>query len=706
MTRQEGTRRNASFWIKYFLLTLSLLTIASYLPAQGTSLEIASPEVYQTLQTQPDAQVIILFEEPIPKSAPLRVRMERIARLQDNILATLIKSEFKIKRTYKTIAAMAGKITKAGVKKLVSNPNVESIGLDEVRHIIGQPSLVPLPPTRPELTESVPLINADEVHGIGITGTGVTVAVIDTGIDPDHPDLADDLIAEHCFTDGSCPPYNTNESTNATDDDGHGTSVAGIITSSGTNGIAPKGVAPEGGIAAIKVCDQEDNCWSSDIVAAIDWVVANKSKYNISVINISLGGGLYDGICDTESTAIQAEAEAINTARNNGIITFAASGNEGSGSEMSAPACTSGAVSVGSVYDANVGSVSWGDPLICNDSTTYADKVVCFTNSNSYLDLMGPGAFINTTSLEGGHGEFHGTSSASPHAAAVAALLMDAGSLLTPNEIETTLENTGVPVTDTKNSLTFPRIDAWAAVKTIMETEAIFRVTREGDVFADGTYSGSGFHSGTGADIAEYIKVNEPVESGDLVELDPKKPGYYRKSSYPYSTLVAGVISTHPGVIMGKAVNKGKVRSLYSDYPFNSNLHLEGFSLTKVDKELTMHLTLYLKCSLQILPERTLSSALPFFEVLTLPTLEQLSGSGFSVNKHPQQALMALMGVVPVKATTENGPIEPGDLLVSSSAPGYVMRCANRDKCTGAIVGKALGRLKKGTGGIKILLIQ
>jgi subtilisin family serine protease len=94
------------------------------------------------------------------------------------------------------------------------------------------------------LTESVPLANADDVHALGFDGTGVDIAVIDTGIDTDHPDLVDNLIGEECrLASGGCPTGGTSGSGpgSAEDDNGHGSHVSGIITSGGV--VAPLGVA-------------------------------------------------------------------------------------------------------------------------------------------------------------------------------------------------------------------------------------------------------------------------------------------------------------------------------------------------------------------------------------------------------------------------------------------------------------------------------
>jgi subtilisin family serine protease len=164
----------------------------------------------------------------------------------------------------------------------------------------------------------------------------------------------------------------------------------------------------------------------------------------------------------------------------------------------------------------------------------------------------------------------------------------------------------------------------WTTVSPCTNTSAIFRIERTtGNVCADGS-----FNSG-GADVAEYILASEPLEPGDVVELDPHNPKHYRKVREPYSPLVAGVISTQPGVVLG------------------ARGHYVG-----------------------------------------------------------ERALLALLGRVPVKATTENGPIRPGDLLTSASKPGYAMRCVDVTQCEGAIIGKALEAFDEGEGAILMLVMR
>jgi hypothetical protein len=255
---------------------------------------------------------------------------------------------------------------------------------------------------------------------------------------------------------------------------------------------------------------------------------------------------------------------------------------------------------------------------------------------------------------------------ASPHAAGTAALLIQAKPSITPTEIEAVLQTTGVPVTDPKNGQTRPRINAFAAVSAVLSctaTGAVFRIERAtGNVCADGS-----FNSG-GADVAEYILASEPLEPGDVVELDPHNPKHYRKVREPYSPLVAGVISTAPGFVLGAKLSAGRPLP-------------------------------------QPLPD-TERGALPPSPPTPLPSEGEGSrgvrglgkGAGGLGLQPGERPLLALLGRVPVKATTENGPIRPGDLLTSASKPGYAMRCEDIHRCEGAIIGKALEALDERRG--------
>ena len=218
------------------------------------------------------------------------------------------------------------------------------------------------------------------------------------------------------------------------------------------------GVAPDTAIRSYKVLNSEGTGTFSDILAAYDEIIATHP--DVDVINMSLGdGGFYAaGECDGALPAFDA---AIGMTRSLGMISFASAGNLGSKSGLGYPACISAIVSVGAVYDDDLGPRSWSN---CSDASTAADQVVCFSQSNVSLDLLAPGSSIVSTVPGGGSGAKSGTSMSSPAAAGAAALLLESEPLLTPAALEARLKETGVPVTDAGNGVTTCRIDIYEAV--------------------------------------------------------------------------------------------------------------------------------------------------------------------------------------------------------------------------------------------------
>lgn len=182
--------------------------------------------------------------------------------------------------------------------------------------------------------------------------------------------------------------------------------------------------------------------------------------------------------------------------------------------------------------------------------------------------------------------------------------------------------------------------NADTAVASSSETAAMFRVDLSGNVYADGAFYGANFNAGS-ADIAEWVPVSEPVEPGDVLELDPDNPGHYRKSRGPCSTLVAGVVSTDPGFVLGT-------------------------------------------------------------ELATDDSRPATEASGLSTS---DRSLLALVGIVPVKVTNEAGPIKPGDLLVTSFIPGYAMRWDPGSSESCSFIGKALEASTGDCDVISVLLI-
>ncbi len=241
----------------------------------------------------------------------------------------------------------------------------------------------------------------------------------------------------------------------------------------------------------------------------------------------------------------------------------------------------------------------------------------------------------------------------------------DAGAQWTPGETYTDAANS---IQIRVNSITatgFSVTITYGNPPSCTNTGAIFRVERAtGNACADGSWNSGG------ADVAEHISVSERLEPGDVVELDPHNPKSYRKARSPYSTLAVGVISTRPGLVLGLKLS-------------------ERFDAHPVP-----------------LPERVeLNLGLARLGKGTL-LLSGVSISKLATQTQRERPLLALLGRVPVKATTENGAIKVGDLLTSSSRPGYAMRCESAAQCEGALLGKALEALPEGEGIILMLVMR
>jgi len=181
------------------------------------------------------------------------------------------------------------------------------------------------------------------------------------------------------------------------------------------------------------------------------------------------GSTLYSDFCDG-AVIEMALADSANAARDAGITLFAASGNNASGTAISSPACLSAVLAVGSVYDANVGGIRWGNGL-CTDMTTQADKVVCSSNVAPILDLLAPGALIVSSDNDGGVTMRGGTSMASPHAAGLAALLLGKSPRLSPENISGVLKSTGKAVYDQRIGMNFPRVAVLAALDLVGDAD-------------------------------------------------------------------------------------------------------------------------------------------------------------------------------------------------------------------------------------------
>ena len=290
-----------------------------------------------------------------------------------------------------------------------------------------------------------------------IDGKGVTVAMIDTGIDYKLPALGGGfgagykVIGGYNFVDNNSDPLDT---------DGHGTDTAFTVAGNPitVGGITYQGVAPDAKLVALKAGTEADGFSDANLDAALKWVIANYKKYNISIVNMSLGSGDYTS-AETESP----ESDDFAQLKQLGILVVAASGN--SNEDVSSPISEDGIAFPAA--DPNVFAVG------AVDST---GAIADFTQRGTELDLLAPGVDIvmpDITSTTGGTVTEDGTSFASPYTAGAAALIKDADPSIQPSDIDSILMSSGKDTrdgsTDSNDTtgLLFSRLNIDAALKLI-----------------------------------------------------------------------------------------------------------------------------------------------------------------------------------------------------------------------------------------------
>jgi subtilisin family serine protease len=369
------------------------------------------------------------------------------------VIERLPAAELRVGRRFERVPAFAGSVTAAGLLRLAGISDVLRVSLDT--------------PVRIQLVQAIPLVEIDTLHGLGLSGSGRKIGVLDTGIDLDHPDLEDAIVAEQCFCqgsdgiggDGCCPNGLDTQSGSgaAADGHGHGTRVAGVAASAGE--VASVGAAPEVGIVAVRVLDSSGDGVASDVVAGLDWIAANHP--DTDVVNLSVGGGQYQGDCDEADADTMAYADSVDELESNGSVAVAAAGNDGWSNAMLAPACVAKVVSVGAVYDGNLGEQTrYG----CTDTTTQADQVPCWSSASTTTDVFAPGARTTTSTDGGGIFTVYGSSYASPVVAGCGVLLREAQPHASAAAIALALVESPVTVVHTSSGRSYPRLDCEEAL--------------------------------------------------------------------------------------------------------------------------------------------------------------------------------------------------------------------------------------------------
>ena len=373
---------------------------------------------------------------------------------REDLLADVGADGVTVTHAYDALPAVALEVDAAALARLARSPHVRSISPDIV--LTGA------------LAQSVPMINADDVHDtLGYTGAGVTVAVLDTGVDTDHPDFIGDIAYQECWLlDNSCPGGGTHTSGpgSAEADHFHGANVAGIITSGGN--VAPIGVAPDANIAAYKVLNLNNQGFFSDWLAALNDIIANHPE--VDVVNMSLVDSTNHGSSCDALPPVGHHRHQHPAHRRRADVRLLRQQQLHHRHHLPRLRLQ---------RHLRRRRLRLHERLLrtlrqLHRHPELRRRRLLLEQRRHASTCWRPAPSRPRRGLRAAHRSLAGTSMAAPHAAGLAALMLEAAPSLTPTQIETAMESTGIPRLDPKSGVTTPRIDAYAAVVGVTDADS------------------------------------------------------------------------------------------------------------------------------------------------------------------------------------------------------------------------------------------
>ena len=389
--------------------------------------------------------------------------------------------------------------TESVIASLSTRNDIEYIGPITRYSLISEVETPRTASASREITPNITQVNADQVWALGYTGAGVVVAVVDSGVNYDHLDLAD-----HLWDGGTEFPHHgydvVNGDDDPMDDKGHGTHVAGIVCGDGTSG-SQTGVAPDATLMCVKTTAADGFGGAVNIAGGMEWAV----EHGCDLINLSQGMAGAE-IADKE--IFRRTCTAILDA---GIVALVCAGNEGNAflqmaypipnnvrvpascpppyldpDQMANPGPLSCVVAVGAVNynDAAADFTSQG-PVTWQD-TEFSDYAYNPGTGLIRPDGCAPG--VNIKSLDynntSGYTTMDGTSQATPCVAGIVALMLQKNPELTPAQICQILEETSVKLTPNKSNITgVGRVDALAAVNAVPAWDRVEEQSLMAEIF-------------------------------------------------------------------------------------------------------------------------------------------------------------------------------------------------------------------------------
>jgi subtilisin family serine protease len=426
---------------------------------QAWAAKVAPDVLAQTAQPGVAAvDVLVAFQEPAALQR-LRLRPGAAARLQwiadagDALARDFSPAGVHVLRRFPYLATVYAHVPVDALSALAADPRVEGVAANHKVHALD--------------ADGRSLMHVDQIQPPW-NGAGVGIAIVDTGVDFTHPDLAPVGSKTIALFDD----YHTKgDAAYGKDDNGHGTEVAGIAAGTGSGNAAAIGVAPAATIVSVKVLDSTGQANDTQILAGINAILASISggnPYNIRAANFSLGGYETDNgpgeaavpqqPCDAEGLPL---VNAFQQLINAGVVPVVAAGNGGCTNGVSWPACISTSLAVGAVYDASVsGGIQYSDAQQCGGANGCSDvvdnvgQVACFTDSGGKLDVWAPTCTIAPTMNGGYDSLFCGTSASAAFGSGMVALLSQADPSAPATAIRDALKNSGMPITDARNNAT------------------------------------------------------------------------------------------------------------------------------------------------------------------------------------------------------------------------------------------------------------
>jgi subtilisin len=386
-----------------------------------------------------------------------------IASKRKRVLDELKGAKFDKVKAFDEVPYVAMHVSPEALAALKKSPDVIGVSEDELLPLPDDVAAVEGTTSNSNLANWWDLGDSDTYTAWqnGYDGRGQTVAILDTGVQSDHPWISGKVVSEACYstlatgsTAGNCPnglwtqtgPGSARPCTYDTNHCKHGTHVAGTAAGSYA------GVAYKASIIAVQVFHRDASgtplSYTSDQLWGLKWVYDHRVNWSIAAVNLSIGGGGYTTFCDDRASSSSFYAWA-STLRSAGIATVVSSGNDGYYNGISSPACNSDVVSVGnSTLDAGG-----------------KDAVYSGSNSASFLSLLAPGTQIcSSVPYSSSECGWIGTSMAAPHVTGAIASLKELRPSASVSSELAALQATGAPIYDSRNGVTKPRIDVWQAI--------------------------------------------------------------------------------------------------------------------------------------------------------------------------------------------------------------------------------------------------